>query len=193
MFQSTTAIIITIASLIGAISLIWRSVIKPVWGSYRNLTKIYETLEVHLPKIIKISNELEPNGGNSIKDILNRIDKNTQGSISRIWSLLESSPFGYFETDKEGHFIKVNKKWISMANLSFDQYRGNGWINSIHYDDRDKIVKYWKECIIDQIEFNAIYTMSSGVTVHAQANPIKTDFGEVLGWIGFIEPVKEVI
>ncbi len=189
MFESITGLLLTIAGAIGAITTIWKVILRPIWGSYKKLSQIYTTLEEHVPTIVNISKEFQPNGGGSIKDILNRIDKNTQGSISRIWTLLENTPFAYFETDALGLCVKVNSKWLKLSNLNLDEYKGHGWVNGIHHKDRARVSDEWAETIIQKREFNSIYTMSSGVVVNATAQPIKANNGEILGWIGHLEQI----
>lgn len=193
MFETINSTIVTLAAVLGAIGVIWKAIINPVWGSYKKLTSIYNTLETHLPFIVNISNEFKPNGGSSIKDILTRIDKNTQGSISRLWTLLENSPYGYFETDVNGKCIKVNRRWLKLADLNSDQYKDYGWLNGIKSIDRDRVFREWEECIEQKREFSSIYTMSSGIRVKGEAYPIKADAGDILGWIGFVEPLELVI
>jgi hypothetical protein len=181
--------IILLSSALTALVGIWKLLIVPLHGSYKNLSKIYTSLDTHLPKIIKISNELDPNGGNSIKDILTRIDKNTQGSISRIWTLLESTEFGYFETNRHGEYIRVNKAWLRLAKMDSEESKGNGWINGIAPEDRDRVFYEWELAVKQERAFSSIYTMSSNIQVKADAHPIKTDSGEVLGWLGYLEEV----
>lgn len=187
MLESVVTILLTTASIIGAISVIWKGIIKPIKTSFSNLSNIYETLEKYLPTIVEISTEFKPNGGSSIKDVLNRIDKNTQGHVSRLWTLLETSPLGYFEADVDGECVKVNKRWLELANISADSYKGYGWINGIDPKDRARVVEEWKECLAQNREFHSIYSMNSGVTVKGSAIPIKTNAGETLGWLGHIE------
>ncbi len=64
---------------------------------------------------------------------------------SQYQTLAEISPVGIFHTDAKGHTTYVNKRWCQISGLSFEQALGDGWFNAVHNDDKEDLIRRWRE------------------------------------------------
>lgn len=126
---------------------------------------------------------------------LNARTSELSSSIRRYEVLAEVAPVGIFETDVQGKVIYVNKKWCEITGNDSDEVMGSKWMKSIHRDDREWIKKLWYEHVSEQIPWNhpIRYQKKNGEEVHTlgMAVPLRTDNGEVTGYLGTIVDITE--
>lgn len=152
-------------------------------------------------KITLIHSELTPNHGSSIKDKINRIEdritrqKSIIDKIShrQIW-LLDNESVPLFETDSNGKFTWINKKFKDLVNRDDRYLLGFGWKNIIHDNDRDSVVKKFTTCIRDQITYEDTFKIvdvnGNVYNVHCMATV--SDDGEYMGVIRLISGIYNV-
>lgn len=68
-------------------------------------------------------------------------------------TLSQMSPVGIFRTNHQGHFTYVNPKWSELSGLSSEEALGEGWLLSVHPDDRESIESKWRICIAERTRF----------------------------------------
>lgn len=172
-----------IKELIGIISLVGGSVVTGLSACWKWL--IEPSLKV-FNKIDYIHSELKPNGGGSIKDAINRLEVATTKSQYRHRMLVEESEICSFETDKDGQFHWVSKDWSLLTGLSKEEAFGNGWINSICHQDRQRIFLEWEDALDQKRDFITEFCVNENcpVKVRAHAQLLRDAKGETLGMIG---------
>jgi PAS domain S-box-containing protein len=57
------------------------------------------------------------------------------------------APVGLFETDVRGRYTYVNERWCEMTGLAPDEALGDGWIQALHPEDRDRIVSERRQLV----------------------------------------------
>jgi PAS domain S-box-containing protein len=86
------------------------------------------------------------------------------------------APVGIFITNAAGEAIFVNERWCEFAGLDPAQALENGWRNSLHPEDAERVVEEWIACVARGENYSSEYRYrrSDGkVTwVLAQAVPI---------------------
>jgi PAS domain S-box-containing protein len=121
--------------------------------------------------------------------------RNLRKSEERFRSLSECSPLGIFGTDGEGLFRYTNRRWQEISGLGPQESLGDGWIRAIHPEDRDAIHAEWKKCVSEGRGLKLylrILTLQGDVRwAHAHAAPIRSDAGEIIGYVGTIEDVTD--
>ncbi len=110
-------------------------------------------------------------------------------------TLATSSPVGIFRTDAAGAFVLVNDQWCSITGLSEAEARSQGWSQSLHPDDRERVLTEWEAVTESGLEFKSEYRFRrpDGETtwVLGQAVPIHDASGAVTGYIGTTTDVTE--
>jgi PAS domain S-box-containing protein len=165
--------------------------IKLLKASNRNMHNLTDAL----PTLIAIAQEFRPNHGTSLRDAINRIEDGVAFSNQRNRAICSYFDIALFETDAAGNYTFVSKDWCTMTGLSPEQAMGDGWINAVRADDRDKVMTAWERSVADKREFALdyeIYTpMGYGETrkISNRAFPSRRGSGSlehVVGIVGII-------
>ncbi|MFA5404160.1 MAG: PAS domain S-box protein [Ignavibacteria bacterium] len=132
-----------------------------------------------------------------IRDIRDR--KGTKEALleskSRYHILAENSPVGIFHTDANGVTTYINPRWSEISGMRADKALGNGWINSVHPEDRESLISGWKKKVkdgnISRAEYRFLKKDGSIVWVIGQANPEKDSDGNIICYVGTITDITE--
>jgi PAS domain S-box-containing protein len=156
--------------------------------------------EYYEPSDLWFENHIYPSrGGLSIflHDITDR--KKTEAAIlktkSQYQTLAEISPVGIFHTDAKGHTTYVNKRWCQISGLSFEQALGDDWLNAVHSDDKEDLIRSWHEA--SQVgntsfsEYRFVRADGTIAWVMGHATPRKNDQNETVGYVGTITDITE--
>jgi PAS domain S-box-containing protein len=131
------------------------------------------------------------------KDIAERkqAEKTLRESEERYQNLARISPVGIFRTDANGRTTYVNPMWCKIAGLSFSEALGDGWLNAVHPDDRERLRGGWQEASGEHRSSLADYRIlrPDGTVswVMGQATPETNAEGEIVGYIGTITDITE--
>ncbi|WP_396602967.1 PAS domain S-box protein [Algibacter sp. R77976] len=68
--------------------------------------------------------------------------------------LTSNAPVGIFKTDIEGSCNFVNNQWMEHTGLSFNEAMGFGWSDGLHRDDKNHVIKAWREFVNNGKEYN---------------------------------------
>lgn len=194
------------------ISLFTKYVILPIYNEVyipgsniiKKISDSCDKVNVLSATITDIKNELKTNGGNSIKDIVIKLQKdihlslnNHTHGISRnriIFKFLGFSHnhngLGIYETDNMGKCTYVTSRYCEITGLTESQALQHGWIECIHPDDRSKVNREFMESIQEGRLFNMTFRIRNILTNHihtviGHAFPISNNT-EICGYIGSI-------
>ena len=147
----------------------------------KKITKALDTLE-------KISNEVVTNGGKSLKDTVNRIERRQVIQQGFVRHLLNHQPVGIFETDNKGNYLWVNPTYLDVVGRQLDELIGRGWISCIHPEDRERISVEWSNAVSQERESNfecRLVCDENVVTrVRFKANPVRNERDEIVCYLG---------
>ncbi len=108
-------------------------------------------------------------------------------------SLSASSPVGIFLADMNGQVIYVNPRWRTIHGLSLMQSVNEGWIQTIHPDDREWMLKDWVNCVEAKRELyqECRILRPDGVArwVEIRSALRYSDTGETIGFVGTVEDI----
>ncbi len=68
-------------------------------------------------------------------------------SEARYRLLAESVPVGVFECEADGRCTYVNSWWVSLSGRSRKDHLGHGWLESIHPEDRMRVLEGWEKSV----------------------------------------------
>ncbi|MEM2146392.1 MAG: PAS domain S-box protein, partial [Candidatus Jordarchaeaceae archaeon] len=116
-------------------------------------------------------------------------------SEKRYATLVDSSPAGIFRTDEKGFTTFVNRRWCEISGMQADQALGNGWLEAVHPEDREKIAQGWTEAVQKEVVSRAEYRflLPDGTIkwVAGQAVPEYDPEGRLTGFIGVVIDITE--
>lgn len=118
-----------------------------------------------------------------------QMEEELRNSEQRFRALTELSPAGIYLTDANGDYLYVNKCWCEMSGLSSEEARGQGWLQGIHPDDRNRVLSAWQQLIEQGNPFTQefrLLAVPTGKTiwVYAVAQSFADGSGGCAGYIG---------
>ena len=130
-------------------------------------------------------------------DISTRVIAESQlrDSEVRFRTLCRDAPMGIFLTDVGGSCHYINDIGARICGQSPEAIYGDGWVRTVHPDDRRRMVETWKQAIgkQEQIEIETRFRHPDGKITWAQvrANPHLNDQGQPIGYVGSIVDVTD--
>jgi two-component system sensor histidine kinase/response regulator len=110
-------------------------------------------------------------------------------------TLSASSPIGIWLADKGGRCLYANRRWEIISGLSADATTGQGWVRSVHPDDRDAFVAEWTSAASHAETFEREVRLQrqdgSICWVLAQSAPNRPDGDEMTGHVVIFEDITE--
>ncbi|NVO19854.1 MAG: PAS domain S-box protein [Bacteroidetes bacterium] len=114
-------------------------------------------------------------------------EKKLKVSEERFRVLIESTSVGIYMTDLNGKCTYVNPKWCELAQLSGTEALGDGWVNGIYEEDREKVFENWQKMVASDGNWGFEYrfgTPDKLSWVFGTAKSYKNDSGQIVGFIG---------
>ncbi|MEG4627152.1 EAL domain-containing protein [Microcoleus sp. w1-18aA5] len=112
----------------------------------------------------------------------------------RYYTLAKILPVGIFRADAAGDCLYVNERFLEMAGLTAPKALGEGWAQSLHPEDRERVLSQWYRAVIDKLPCKLEYRFCNGdftTWVFWQAVPEMTKSGEVLGYLGTLTDITD--
>jgi len=108
-------------------------------------------------------------------------------------TLSEVSPVGIFRTTPNGYTTYVNPEWSELSGISFIDALGNGWLSSVHPDDREAIRKDWEKSTktkkYSSSEYRFLRPDGTIVWVMGLAIPERDAENNLMGYIGTLTDI----
>lgn len=187
--------IIRIGGIITAIMLINRYLLKPLKHFFVGIKNDISDIAKAYPVLEKISKDFKPNGGNSLRDVVDRIERNLFLFEQKYRAIVEFQDIGVFETDKDGRYTWVSDKWLEITNQSWVDASNNGWIAQVSSEDRDKVWHEWENAIEQARQFSMRYKVHDvpmGIkNVCSFAIPVKDKEGKLIGYLGKVSVITD--
>lgn len=146
-------------------------------------------------KVKQLSDLVTPKDRPNLKEIIDdAIDLAELGSL-RCQELLLNSNDGIFECDINGECIYGNKTLQNLFGLSYESLLGRGWLDGIHYEDKNRVLHEWQNCARNNLTYYCEYTVlgenkDHPVRVFAKAKPFRNSKGKILLYHGVVKPLN---
>jgi len=126
---------------------------------------------------------------------LKAINTELRQSEERFRTLSNCSPVGIFLLDTEGQCVYTNPRSQTICGFSFAESLGEGWMQFIHPDDRERAIADWINFRHEQQEesYEYRFQMPDGTArwTHVRATSMYTDEGKLIGYVGTIEDITQ--
>ena len=116
-----------------------------------------------------------------------------ESSKAKLEALIQASAQMVWTTDAEGRTEEDSPSWRAFTGQTYDEWRGSGWLNAVHPDDRTRTLAAWKDAVAGRGNYSVEYrlqhinggfrwTMARGV-------PLLGKDGAVAQWVGMNEDI----
>ena len=177
MYQNIGEILTFIGIVFGTLTaayIFYKRVLKrPVCG-FCNSVRSFFTIG---GKIERVYSELTSNGGTSVKDSVKRIEDNVVVLMNKHRIIVDDYHTGILETDAKGNITWANATFLEMTSRDLREILGNGWINTVCAEDRERVYRTWHDAFTQQRPFEGAFRM------------VRPD-GKILEVKGFAYPIK---
>jgi len=108
-------------------------------------------------------------------------------SEERYRSLVQAGAQVVWVTTPTGEIAEDSPEWRWITGQSLEEYLGNGWLDAVHPEDRERVERDWRECVGGGKIFDSRYRVrtKTGSYRHydVRAVPIERD-GKIIEWVG---------
>lgn len=116
-------------------------------------------------------------------------------SEKRFRLLSMCSPVGIFLLDIEGQCTYTNPRYQEICGFTAAEGLGEGWLQALYEDDRQKAILAWESCIRETQEISHEYRFQTPEGrvrwAHIRTSPMFSDQGHLVGHVGTIEDITE--
>ncbi|HLA64272.1 MAG TPA: PAS domain S-box protein [Rhodothermales bacterium] len=116
-------------------------------------------------------------------------------SEARYRALAEATSSIVWLLPPSGEFESEVPAWGAFTGQPFRAYRGQGWLEAIHPDDRPRVAAAWRRTVETGAPYEEEYRLRDGGgrerTVISCAAPVRGAVGEVVEWVGTSTDVTE--
>jgi diguanylate cyclase (GGDEF)-like protein/PAS domain S-box-containing protein len=118
------------------------------------------------------------------------------GPVNHDLETLRQAPVGIFRTDADGRCVFVNDRWCEFAGIPAHEALGHGWVQTIHPDDRDRVVDEWNAATTERrdsnIEFRCQRPDGTVTWVSGSATTLIED-DVIVGYVGTITDITDAL
>ncbi|MBI3662326.1 MAG: response regulator [Acidobacteria bacterium] len=126
-----------------------------------------------------------------------RAEEALRESEERYRSLVIATSQIIWTTNPEGEMLEPFRSWQEFTGQSAEEARGHGWLDAIHPDDRERVLKTCEEAERTGVPIQSEYQLRrhDGVYRHlsCRAVPVRTKGGSIREWVGACSDVTERI
>ncbi len=169
--------ILIVPSAIGLIGLVWKKIIKPV-------AKIARGHDNMVENVSHIKNELMTNGGLSIKDAINRIEKRQIMIDKRSKAVFYKVDSPIFEVDEKGNLLWANK--LFHDTMGTKNLKGLDWVSYMDEPQREYFLREFESCSEKLRELNFETFSTEGKSIKYTGFPYR-DNGKNFGFLIYLE------
>ena len=144
--EEITAVLTLMGGAVATIAFLWR-----IFKVSRVFLNDHELLKT---SIKKIESEVTPNGGKSLKDVVNhlkiaaeRIETRQKVLDQRSKATLHYSDRALFETDAKGRLTWSNEAFVDFTRDNGSVKEGFDWITVIEDDEREAFLIEFQSCL----------------------------------------------
>jgi PAS domain S-box-containing protein len=108
---------------------------------------------------------------------------------NRFHLLIDSIPQFIWEARADGAGLFANKQMLAYLDNSLEQIQGQGWLASIHPDDRERVTDTWGRAVLAGEEYSTEFRIRNGRTGEyrwflTRAVPHRNQQGQISRWFG---------
>ena len=114
----------------------------------------------------------------------------------RLRALMRAASDVIWTTSPAGDFVEPQPDWEEFTGQSFEQYRGAGWLDAVHPDDRERLARAWRAALDSSSELRSEYRLrrrdGEYRLMRVSAVPVLEADGRIREWVGIEADITDV-
>jgi PAS domain S-box-containing protein len=115
-------------------------------------------------------------------------DRGLRQSRARLQALVDASAQIIWTSDSTGTVVEDSPTWRAFTGQPFEEFKGRGWLDVLHPDDRERTAALWRQAVQDetplQTEYRIKHVGGEWRWMTAHVVPVLNSAGAVREWIG---------
>jgi two-component system CheB/CheR fusion protein len=116
-------------------------------------------------------------------------EEDLRESEEQFRALVDASAQMVWTTDAEGHVVEDSPSWRAFTGQTLAQWKGAGWLDAVHPEDRDRTEARWRESVASHepfaTEFRVYHAAGRDYRwTTVRGIPLHDPDGSVSGWVG---------
>lgn len=124
-----------------------------------------------------------------------RAEEQLRASEERYRLLADMIPQHIWTTDAKGYHSYFSRRWFDYTGAAFEETEGEGWLQYLHPDDRERTLRRWEESLRTgapySIEYRFRGTDGEYRWFMGQATPLRDEAGNIVEWFGTLTDISE--
>jgi PAS domain S-box-containing protein len=124
-----------------------------------------------------------------------RFERWTIATRSRFESLLELAPQIVWFAEADGRISYCNQYWYNYTGMSTSGTVGDGWVNALHPDDRESVLRSWTDAVKAGEDFESEARLRSVNGEYCwfliRSRPSRDEHGQIDSWLGIAVDIEE--
>ena len=108
---------------------------------------------------------------------------------------MEASAEIVWTTDPNGAVVEDSPSWRAFTGQTYEQWRGFGWLDVFHPDDRERVYEQWRRVVAEgtplETEYRIRNVSGDWRWMLTRAVPILNPAGSVREWVGMNRDITE--
>ncbi len=93
-----------------------------------------------------------------------------------------------WQTNSNGQVVEDIPTWRNLTGQSMEECMGNGWVNALHPDDRERVANIWSHAVEEKSNYEVEYRIRNRKGEYSDYSvrgvPIIDKDGEIISWVG---------
>ncbi len=119
-----------------------------------------------------------------------------EAAKAKYQALVEASAQIEWSATPDGAIVNDSPTWRAFTGQTLNEWRGNGWLDAVHPDDRDHVASAWQVAIASSANYDVAYRVRhvSGEYrwTRARGVPLRDPAGAVVEWVGVNEDISDL-
>ena len=124
-----------------------------------------------------------------------RAESERRAGDARFRALVEGAAEIVWSTDGRGSVVEPLPSWCAFTGQDAAQVMGDGWLDAVHPDDRERVRRIWRQAHESARAFDGEFRVQAAKGgwrwMHARGHAVIGDDGTVREWIGMNVDVSE--
>ncbi len=113
-----------------------------------------------------------------------------------LYILADTIPQLVWVARPDGNVEYYNQRWRDYTGLTLEQAQGDGWLQSLHPDDRQGALEAWQNAIQTDVEYEVEKRMLNSATgtyrwFLVRGSPCKNAEGTIVKWVGICTDIDD--
>lgn len=179
---------------IGGSYALFSKVLRPGYALYKKHVENLGSIPQLTEDVRWMKDQIKPNGGTSLRDMVDRIAIGQTVQSQVLNNVLASSSTGHFKTSRDGLVIEVSRTLCRLMERSEQELMGNTWLSWIANDDRERIEHEWGNVVKLGREMDQTFKIwaDGGETrrVRMKAMQLLGPDRQLIGYLGVVTEAK---